>query len=284
MASPQIEDGYTPIANEIAEALCRVNLSAYESRILWFLFRKTYGWEKKTDWIALSQFSKGTGLDRRMVHRTLKHLEARKIIVIHRGDKRRIRYGFQKNYELWKLSPVQMTAVTCRDDRNALSNQSQKGFSDQELSSVGATEEGLSSVEMTTLSSIQPPTRETKQEKKKPPEEVLSQISVHRERYSSPELIDQAFDAIRITRKSGKVSPSVLLAQLQEWVRFPVEQVEAAIRTYLEKGYASDGTGKGERYLLGIIRKQKIEATPAAESTGSPLLDKYYREARSGGA
>ena len=58
MANPQAENGYTPIANEIVEALYRVNLSAYESRVLWYLCRKIYGWSKKTDWIALSQFSK----------------------------------------------------------------------------------------------------------------------------------------------------------------------------------------------------------------------------------
>jgi len=33
MASPQKENGFTPIANEIIEALCKVNLSPYESRI-----------------------------------------------------------------------------------------------------------------------------------------------------------------------------------------------------------------------------------------------------------
>jgi len=33
-ANPQAEDGHIDIANEIAEALMKVNLSAYESRIL----------------------------------------------------------------------------------------------------------------------------------------------------------------------------------------------------------------------------------------------------------
>ena len=37
MASPQKEHGYTPIANEIVEALMKINLSACESRVLWFI-------------------------------------------------------------------------------------------------------------------------------------------------------------------------------------------------------------------------------------------------------
>jgi len=41
MANPQIENGYLKIAHEIAQALARVNLSAYESRVLWVIWRKT---------------------------------------------------------------------------------------------------------------------------------------------------------------------------------------------------------------------------------------------------
>ena len=47
MANPQLEDGYTKIANEILEALAGINLSPYEGRALFFLIRKTYGWKKK---------------------------------------------------------------------------------------------------------------------------------------------------------------------------------------------------------------------------------------------
>jgi hypothetical protein len=75
-------------------------------------------------------------------------------------------------------------------------------------------------------------------------------------RYPNQDLIDKVFQAIASTRKSGKVAQSVLFAQLQKWNRYPVEQVEAGIRTYLEKNYA--GQGKREAYLLGIIRNQKL--------------------------
>ena len=78
-----------------------------------------------------------------------------------------------------------------------------------------------------------------------------------KKRYPNPDLIDRAFQAIASTRKSGKVSDSVLYAQLQKWGRYPIQQVEAGIRIYLEKDYA--GHGKREAYLLGIIRNQKSE-------------------------
>jgi phage replication O-like protein O len=135
LANPQKENGHIEIANEIVEALMRINLSPYESRVLWFIFRKTYGWQKKVDWIALSQFSKEIGLDRRLVHRAIKSLSAKQIIVISRDDGYRIRYGFQKNYEKWKVSSKEMTVIS-RDDR-------------------------VSSIPMIDLSSVEIPTKET---------------------------------------------------------------------------------------------------------------------------
>ena len=98
MARPQIENGYTKVANEILEALARVKLCTYEFRVLLFIIRKTYGYDKKTDWIALSQISKGTNILKSNVSRTLRNLEHRHIII--RGDHRHI--GFQKDYEKWR--------------------------------------------------------------------------------------------------------------------------------------------------------------------------------------
>ena len=98
--------------------------------------------------------------------------------------------------------------------------------------------------------------QESKECKKKITPEVFSSL---RKRYNDQELIDQAFDAIRSTRKTGKVADSVLLAQLRRWEHYPVEQVEAGIRVYLDKGYAAQG--KREDYLYGIIRNQRTEAS-----------------------
>ena len=97
-----------------------------------------------------------------------------------------------------------------------------------------------------------------------------------RERYSDQKLIDDVFAAIASTRKSNKVADSVLLAQLQKWEQHPVEQVESGMRIYLDKGCAAQG--KDEKYLLGIIRKQKVRK-PKQQTTGSPLLDSYYANA-----
>lgn len=94
-------------------------------------------------------------------------------------------------------------------------------------------------------------------------------------KYPNPDLIEQVFAAIASTRKSGKVSDTVLLAQLTKWERYTVEQVEAGIRIYLDKDHAAKG--KREEYLLGIIRNEQPQSVEP-ETTGSAVLDLLYAQ------
>jgi len=110
MANPQLEDGRTEIANETVEVLAKTYLSPAESKIIWAVFRKTYGWHKKTDHISYSQFEEMTGLDKRHIGAPLQRLIDRKIIFSTNAGERRIsEYGIQKNWELWQLSPESVT-------------------------------------------------------------------------------------------------------------------------------------------------------------------------------
>jgi phage replication O-like protein O len=103
VANPQIEDGHVDIANDIVEALARINLSGREMRCLWVILRKTYGWHKKTDLIALSQFSLMTGLSRQTVCKILRGLLSKKIIGVDKNDNSQINsYSFIKDFEKWQ--------------------------------------------------------------------------------------------------------------------------------------------------------------------------------------
>jgi len=102
-----------------------------------------------------------------------------------------------------------------------------------------------------------------KNEKNKIPD-----IFLLKKRFPHQELIDSVFQAISSTRKSGRVAESVLIALLQKWERYPVEQVESGIRVYLEKDYA--GQGKREAYLMGIIRNNCRQAGHAKTECRTP--------------
>ena len=112
MASPQLEDGYTRVANEIMERLSQISLPAYEFRAVFCLLRLTYGFGKRQDWITLNQFSRAMKVDRRNVHRALRSLMAKQIVVVSRDDKNRPFYNFQKDYEQWNLSSAQTTNLS----------------------------------------------------------------------------------------------------------------------------------------------------------------------------
>lgn len=104
MASPQKENGYTPIANEIMEALSRIRINGEAVQILWVILRKTYGYQKKEDAISLSQFVEITGMRRQAVYKSLHKLIALGIVT-KIGSSIANKYTFEKNYALWKPEP-----------------------------------------------------------------------------------------------------------------------------------------------------------------------------------
>ncbi len=104
MAQPQLEDGHTRIANEILEHLIKLHLSPNQWQVLLCIIRKTYGFQKKVDYIANSQIIKDTGLCKAVVSRALKQL-AMKVIITRNGKS----IGLQKDWEQWQKLAKQLT-------------------------------------------------------------------------------------------------------------------------------------------------------------------------------
>lgn len=101
MASPQKENGFTPIANEILEQLVKIDLLGAELRVLLFIIRKTYGYQKKFDRISFTQFEKGTGISRQTINKTIKNLMSKGLIVKICLPGGNIGYSFIKDHENW---------------------------------------------------------------------------------------------------------------------------------------------------------------------------------------
>jgi phage replication O-like protein O len=96
MVNVQLENGYTKVANELVEAFCRFRINGMAWQVLWAILCKTYGFNKKEDWIAHSQIVKLTGLLKGNVSRELSKLITHKI-VIETDNKLRL----NKNYDEW---------------------------------------------------------------------------------------------------------------------------------------------------------------------------------------
>ena len=110
MANPQTEDGFTKIANEIMDALCRYRIPGEERQVLDVIFRKTYGWNKRSDNISLTQFAEATGISKPHVVRAIQSLLSKKVIVVtKKGNDPTHVYEFNKDYESWKPLPKKVT-------------------------------------------------------------------------------------------------------------------------------------------------------------------------------
>lgn len=103
MANPQKEEGFTAIANEIMDALCRIRIPGEERQVLDCILRKTYGWQKTEDAIALSQFAEMTGIKKPNVIGAIKGLLSKKIISVIQKDNASAKvYRFNKDFEQWQ--------------------------------------------------------------------------------------------------------------------------------------------------------------------------------------
>lgn len=101
MANPQRENGHTDIANEVLDALVRVNLSPYETSLVLCVIRKTWGWQKKFDRISQRQLSTDTGIHPGHVSRVLKRLLSMNLLMKNEAGE----LAFNKDYESWKVAP-----------------------------------------------------------------------------------------------------------------------------------------------------------------------------------
>jgi phage replication O-like protein O len=106
VGSPQVEDGHTKIANELLDAIIRFDFTKRELNIVLFVIRKTYGYNKKSDWIALSQFADGTGLDKAHVSRSVSELVEKNVLLKRQPDGVYV-VGLNKHYGTWKELPKQ---------------------------------------------------------------------------------------------------------------------------------------------------------------------------------
>lgn len=99
MANPQ-PDKFTKFSNELLEAYIKIArfLSPYENAVWLCIFRKTYGFKQKEDWIALRQIENMTGIRQPHVARTKKKLLFKNMIANNSA-----RLSIQKNYDQWHI-------------------------------------------------------------------------------------------------------------------------------------------------------------------------------------
>ncbi len=107
--NPQVEDGYGQLNNDIMDNLILKLSTGAQFKLVFFIIRKTYGFHKLWDAIAISQFIEASGLSDRAVRENLKALKKAKIIHyvslphgagLNAGSPLNA-YLFNKHYDTW---------------------------------------------------------------------------------------------------------------------------------------------------------------------------------------
>lgn len=101
MASPQTEDGYVQIANDLWDALVGAGLNKNEYRALLCILRYSYGVKETYAKLKKIEISKITRIPLPKVNETLTTLEKRNII---RLSKNNGYIYFHKDYDKWQLN------------------------------------------------------------------------------------------------------------------------------------------------------------------------------------
>jgi len=113
--SPQLEQGYTRIADAILEKVAKTKLNGTQFRILMIVWRSTYGWQKKDHELSLSYLVKATEINKRQIQRELNNMIELGILTEVKAptfNTSRV-IGFNKNY-------VKSTQVSRRDTGDVL--------------------------------------------------------------------------------------------------------------------------------------------------------------------
>ena len=95
------ETEFIRIPNQFIEAVYKQYLRPNESKVFWFLIRKTWGWQKRSEFISLNQFEKELGIGKNKVSETLSILRKRRIVT-QLGNKT---YAIQTDISLWYDKP-----------------------------------------------------------------------------------------------------------------------------------------------------------------------------------
>lgn len=118
MASPQKENGFTGISNEILEALCRSKMTGRELRVVLYIIRCTYGFGRKEVSLSLQEIATATSMKRQHAHRIISNLSSYRVTAVtSEGDRRKQTFKFNKNYDEWIEKPAKKT-VTPEGDRS----------------------------------------------------------------------------------------------------------------------------------------------------------------------
>mgnify|MGYP000881589721 CR=1 FL=1 len=103
MANPQIENGHTRIANELLEAMAYRICNATWLKIMLYLCRITYGFQRKEAETNYQAIATKTGFVKDTIRGAILDMSDRKLVNFRVVSQERFVVSINKDYELWKI-------------------------------------------------------------------------------------------------------------------------------------------------------------------------------------
>ena len=103
---PDFPNGFTRIDNEIFDTLLSFPFTKRQFKIAMAVARKTYGWNKKSDNVSLSQLSNVTGIDPAHCSKAVNELSKMHVLLKRQG-KYSHELEINGNYDQWEKLPKQ---------------------------------------------------------------------------------------------------------------------------------------------------------------------------------
>lgn len=130
MASPQKENGYTSIANELLEQIYRRRFSASQLKILLLVIRFTYGYNRKSASLSNTFIASGTGIHEITVSKEVGALLRDNVLELYKKpsfhNSRVI--GINKDYEGWRNHLELASALTLSENCDRVSETVKTGL------------------------------------------------------------------------------------------------------------------------------------------------------------
>jgi len=101
-ANPQLENGYTRIANELFEAIIEYPFTCAELRIILLIIRRSYGWKTSKSYISYGSVAIKLRMDIRYIKRRINKLIFENVLVKEKTEWEN-RIGLNKQYTSWQL-------------------------------------------------------------------------------------------------------------------------------------------------------------------------------------
>ncbi len=108
---PQLEHGYTRIANELLEAVLRYPFTGGELKLVLAIVRLTYGWGQKERVLSVTELAHVAALSDRHAKRLLQRLAHDHVITKRPITRMRVRIGVNKYFSTWRLRRIPSDAA-----------------------------------------------------------------------------------------------------------------------------------------------------------------------------